>query len=111
MTQPHSHWVLVSPDQRRYSPAFEGAVWIDKETRRVLRIEQRTTTIPREFPFTRAEIALNYAYFRIGGASYLLPAASENIGCMNGSTCTRNVIAFRNYRKFSTESAVTFDKP
>src|SRR5262245_3866466 len=50
VAQPNSHWEMVSPDGRRYSPPFEGSVWIDQETRRVLRIEQRTISMPNDFP-------------------------------------------------------------
>ena len=109
--QPHSHWTMVSPDGRQYRPAYEGAVWIDKDSRRVLRIEQRTTNFPRDFTISRAECKLQYAWARIEQKSYLLPASSENVGCMSGSgACTRNAIEFRNYRKFSTDSNVTFGK-
>lgn len=106
-----SHWTMVAPDQRTYNPAYDGAVWIDKETRRVLRIEQRASAFPRDFPVSRAEAVLQYGYVKVDGKTYLLPASGENIGCMSGSgTCTRNAIAFRNYRKFSAESTVTFGK-
>jgi hypothetical protein len=37
------------------------------------------------------------------------PAKGENLGCFSGSgTCSRNVIEFRNYRKFEAESKVKF---
>jgi hypothetical protein len=111
VAQANSHWTMVSPDDRRYNPAYEGAIWIDKETRRVLRIEQSTSSIPQDFPLSRAETVIEYAFARIEQRSYLLPATSENIGCMRGSgTCSRNAIVFRNYRKFEAESVVTFDK-
>ena len=111
VTAAHSHWTMVAPDDRRFNPAYNGAIWIDKDTRRVLRIEQRTTDLPRDFPVNRAEAILQYGYVKIDGKSYLLPASGENTGCMSGSgACTRNVIAFRNYRKFSAESTVTFGK-
>ena len=101
VAQPASHWVLVSPDQRRYSPAYEGALWIDMETHHVLRIEQRTTSMPQDFPLSRAESILDYGVVRIEQRSYWLPGGSEDIGCMSGSgACTRNVISFRNYRKY-----------
>jgi hypothetical protein len=109
--QPNSHWTLVAPDDRRYSPAYEGALWVDKDTRRVLRIEQRTTAMPRDFPFNRAESTLEYAFVRIEQKTYLLPVASESLACMSGSgACTRNTIAFRNYRKFNVDSSVKFDR-
>jgi hypothetical protein len=111
VAQSNSHWGLVGPDQRRFTPAYEGAIWIDQETGRVLRIEQRTTALPPDFPLKRAESTLEYAFARIGDSTFLLPSVSENIGCMSGSgACTRNDITFRNYRKFSTDSNVKFDK-
>ena len=107
--QARSHWTMVSPDGRRYNPAYRGAIWIDKQTRRVLRIEQRAADFPRDFPLSRAECVLDYGFTRIENASYLLPAGSENIGCMSGSnSCTRNVIQFRNYRKYTADSTIKY---
>jgi hypothetical protein len=111
VAQTNSHWTLVSPDGRNYNPAYEGAIWIDKETRRVLRIEQRATGFPQDYPFSKAETILTYAFVRIDGKPYLLPEGSENLGCSRGSgTCSRNVIEFKNYKKFSAESTVNFGK-
>ena len=111
VAQVHSHWTMVSPDGRRYRPAYEGAVWIDKESRRVLRIEMRTTAFARDFTLSRAESNLQYAWVKIEQKTYLLPSASEDIGCMSGSgACTRNVLEFKNYRKFTAESNITFGK-
>ncbi|MBS1859692.1 MAG: hypothetical protein JST11_30250 [Acidobacteria bacterium] len=109
VAQTTSHWTVVSPDGRRYNPPYEGAIWVDQDTRRVLRIEQRSTSMPPGWPFTGVESALDYGYVRIEAKTYLLPARAENKSCMSGSgACTRNVIEFRNYRKFTTESNVKF---
>jgi hypothetical protein len=109
VAQPNSHWEMVSPDDRHYKPAYEGAVWIDKETRRVLKFEQRTLGMPRDYPLSKAESVLEYAFVKIDQKTYLLPAKGENVGCFSGSgTCKRNVIEFRNYRKFEAESKVKF---
>jgi hypothetical protein len=109
VAQPNSHWTVVSPDDRRYNPAYEGATWIDQDTHRVLRIEQRTSSLPRDWPFKGVEWVLEYGYVTIDQKTYLLPDRAENVGCMSGSgACTRNVIEFRNYRKFTTESNVKF---
>jgi hypothetical protein len=111
VTAEHSHWTMVAPDERKYRPAYDGAIWIDKDTRRVLRIEQRANSFPRDFPVKRAEATLQYGFVKIDGKTYLLPYSGENIGCMSGSgTCTRNAIAFKNYRKFTAESTVSFGK-
>jgi hypothetical protein len=109
VAQPNSHWEMVSPDDRHYKPAYEGAVWIDKETRRVLRFEQRTLGMPRDYPLSKAASVMEYAFVKIDQKTYLLPAKGENVGCFSGSgTCKRNVIEFRNYRKFEAESKVKF---
>jgi len=111
VTAGNSHWELASPDGRRYSTAYEGAIWIDKDTRRVLRIEQSTTGLPLDFPLSKAETILTYGFVKIDNKPYLLPAGSETLGCSRGSgACTRNVIEFKNYKKFTTESTVTFGK-
>jgi len=111
VAQANSHWTMVSPDDRRFNPAYTGSIWIDKESRRVLRIKQVTSTLPPDFPIDSAEAVLEYGFARIDQHSYLLPASGENIGCMRGSgTCSRNVIVFRDYRKFEAESNIKFDK-
>jgi hypothetical protein len=84
---------------------------VDKDTRRVLRIEQRTTALPRDWPLKMAESILEYGYVKIEQKTYLLPNTAENVGCMSGSgACTRNLLEFRNYRKFTAESNVRFEK-
>ncbi len=104
----NSHWTLVAPDGRLYSPAYKGAIWIDKETRRVLRIEQKALSMPDSFPYNRAESILEYGYVQIDGKPFLLPVKGENMACMGGRSCSRNVIDFKNYRKFGAESNISF---
>ena len=107
--QPHSHWTIVSESGRRYKPAYRGAIWVDKETRRVLRIEQRAVDTPRDFEFDKEESSIEYGFVNIEGRPYLLPVESVNLACGRGtSSCSRNVITFRNYRKFTTDSNITF---
>lgn len=109
--QPNSHWEIESQRGDNYFPAYRGAIWVDKETRRVLRIEQKAVDLPRNFAYDNCTSTLVYGYVNIEGKSYLLPIESENIGCLAGTNqCNRNVIDFRNYRKFSSDSNVSFDQ-
>ena len=103
-----SHWVLVSPDKREYTTAFTGSVWIDQETRRVIRIERKTVGLPQDYPLSKAESIINYGYATIDKTSYLLPAGGENVNCANGGSCSRNVLTFTNYRKFGADSNIKF---
>jgi hypothetical protein len=107
----NSHWGIIAQDGRQYQPAYKGSIWVDKETRRVLRIEQQALSFPRDFPYDKAETVIEYGFVKIEGKTYLLPITSENLGCETGTrNCSRNVISFRNYRKFSAETNLTFDK-
>ncbi|HVO97237.1 MAG TPA: hypothetical protein VMT15_04185 [Bryobacteraceae bacterium] len=105
-----SHWRIEAPSQLYY-PAFGGSLWIDKETSRVLRIEQGTLDMPKAFPFDTVETVTDYAFISLAaGQKYLLPADAEVLSCMRGtSLCTRNRLEFRNYRKFGADSTITFD--
>ncbi len=104
-----SHWRVEAPAQLYY-PAFKGSVWIDKQTYRVLRIEQEASNIPILFPFDTVETATDYNYVRLSTPQeYLLPVDAEVLSCVRGSSnCARNRIEFRNYRKFESESSITF---
>ncbi|MGH9630366.1 MAG: hypothetical protein ACRD7E_18795, partial [Bryobacteraceae bacterium] len=106
VNQPNSHWRVVAED-RSYNPAYKGSIWIDKDTSRVLRIEQQSLSLPDDFPFDKVEGVLDYNLVRIEAAAYLLPVRGENLMCQRGTnTCSRNEIHFRNYRKFTAESEI-----
>jgi hypothetical protein len=59
------------------------------------------------------ESTADYDFIRLGGAGpFLLPVEAEVLSCQRGtSICSRNKIEFRNYRKFGSESDVTFEEP
>lgn len=103
----NSHWTLVSENGERFKPAYSGEVLIDKESRRVLRIEQRAEDLPPSFGIQMAEVRIEYAFTRIANGTYLLPVESETTGCRQaGRQCSRNSIRFTNYKRFSVDSRI-----
>ncbi len=109
--QGNSHWSIQSAGQS-YKPEYTGAIWIDKENYRVLRIEMSARNMPKGFPLDTVESAVDYDYVMISADKYLLPVHAEALSCDRGtSDCSRNVIEFRNYRKFGADSSITFDTP
>ena len=109
ITRTQSRWRVESPSQLYY-PAYGGTIWIDRETSRVVRIEQDARKIPPLFPFDTIETTADYDYVRLETQSFLLPVESEVLSCQRASSvCARNKIEFRNYRKFGAESDITFD--
>ena len=106
--QRNSHWD-VHTESEAYSPGYSGAIWIDKASSRVLRIEIAAEKMPRSFPLDTVESAIDYDFVLIGDGKYLLPVHSEALSCRRGTgDCTRNVIEFRNYKKFTAETNITF---
>jgi hypothetical protein len=107
--QANSHWHIEAEGQSD-QPGYTGSIWIDKENYRVLRIELSAQNLPRTFPLDTVESAVDYDYVVIGEGKYLLPVHSEALSCAHGAGgCTRNVIEFRNYKKFAADSNITFD--
>ncbi|MCP5114017.1 MAG: hypothetical protein GY953_24550, partial [bacterium] len=89
-------------------PAFRGAVWIDPETYRVMRLEREARKLPEDYPMNVVEMTVDYGPVTIAGDEYLLVVKAENLACQRDSwRCARNQIEFRNYRQFTTESSVS----
>lgn len=83
---------------------YQGTVWIDVETKRVLRIELAHDNIQPGFPITLAESAIEYDFVTIAGERYLMPVRAEVLlGRDREREYSRNVIEFRNYQKFDTD--------
>jgi hypothetical protein len=85
---------------------YRGRVWIDRETNRVLRLEDISTEIDPGFPITAASKLIDYEWVAINEHEHLLPsrAVVELTARDRGQTeQTRNEILFRGYRKFGTE--------
>ena len=83
---------------------YQGTVWIDAETKRVLRIEQSSEGVPANFAITLSESAVEYDWVKIADQPYLLPVRAEVLlGSDRDRYYTRNVIEFKNYRKFDSD--------
>jgi hypothetical protein len=105
----NSHWT-VSASSQSYVPEYTGSIWVDKENYRVLRIELAARNMPKTFPLDTVESAIDYDFVPIGEGRFLLPVHSEALSCVRGtSSCSRNTIDFRNYKKFTADTTVTFE--
>lgn len=107
---------------------YHGTVFIDEAAHRVLRIEEEVD-VPDGFPVQYARNSGDYEFVDVGGQQYLLPTRSESLSAdlppgyarkirtvgpelaLNQQVRYRNVIEFRDYRKYAAESTLTFDAP
>jgi hypothetical protein len=86
-----------------------GLVYIEPETRRTLRFSEADDGMPPDFPIRETWSSLDYDYAEIGGQKFLLPRRFDmRVTARNEQL--RNVTKFENYRKFSSEATVTFEK-
>ena len=105
--------------------AYHGRIYIDPSSGRVLRL---TTEVdpPSNFPIRETATAIDYGFRAIGVEQYLLPVhaevrmlelpSEEKLSHLRGSdrdlarrgTRYSNIVEFRDYRKFSTDSTLTF---
>jgi hypothetical protein len=101
-------WTIVVGGQALRSE-YSGAVWVEKATGQVRRIEFQADKIPKDFPEDSVEMAVDYESIRLGTSSFLLPVHAANIACRRGtSICSKNEIDFRDYHKYSGESTIVY---
>lgn len=107
----HSSWRIESPGQY-ILPPYEGSVWIDPRSAHALRIEMQAKSIPKAFPRLSVETFVDYDYISLGASEkFLLPVRAKVLSCSRGSNqCERNIIEFRDYHKFVSESTVEFKR-
>ncbi|MDQ4121192.1 MAG: hypothetical protein M3209_07085 [Acidobacteriota bacterium] len=91
---------------------YRGKIWLDRDTSRVLRVEQEATEIPDDFPVRAASREIDYDWVSISEAKYLLPIASDvrlTSRYRDQLYESRNQIRFRNYQKYGTEVKILDD--
>jgi hypothetical protein len=87
---------------------YSGLIYVDKETRRVLRIKMHADDIPSTFPVQMATTQLDYDFSKIGDRDFLLPLVAD-VRMRHDKLVVKNVVEFRLYRKFSADTEIKFD--
>ena len=95
----------LSPS-RRIVAAHHGHIFIDSKGE-VLRIV-REGDMPPGFPIRLTRLVLDYDFSDVAGRLYLLPSQAQ-IELTTDSLQTRNDIWYREYKKFDSDSTITFD--
>ena len=85
-----------------------GLVYVDAETNTVLRLMREAEGLPGNFPIQKASSQVDYDFTSVGGRQFLLPLRAE-VRMLSETGQNRNVVEFRDYRKFSGESSISFD--
>ncbi|HYE73910.1 MAG TPA: hypothetical protein VEF04_11290 [Blastocatellia bacterium] len=85
---------------------YSGSVWVDAETKQVLRIELAAEDLPPSYTGISAENIIDYEMVKLRGldVEVLLPIRAEIVlGDRGRKRYSRNVNVFKFYRKFETD--------
>ena len=109
---PYSTLTLKSGDVPAAQVGSRGRLWVDRETYRVLRLEQIASEIPPDFPIKAASSLIDFDWVTINEQKYLLPLHSDVLLTSlygNELVQSRNDIRFRGYQKFGAELKIIDD--
>jgi hypothetical protein len=109
-----SRMVLKAEGAASVILGYSGAVWIDAETKKVLRIDQALDGLPSSNPVTHSESSVDYDFIKLRGldVDFLLPTRAEFIiADRRQKHYFRNIIHFKFYRKFETDVKIIDDAP
>lgn len=105
--QASSQWTLSFKNTHSLRIAYHGWLWVDPETHYVLKIVQQADNLPPGFPIAFSQTTTEFevtAIRGIEGQSYLLPQRAEVIiQEAQPRSLSRNVIEFRDFRRFTAE--------
>jgi hypothetical protein len=110
--QSRSHFTIASSDAagRVITAGYHGLIYADRETTMVMRYKLECDDIPADYPVKDVKVDVNYDYIDIAGRKYVLPLKTE-LHSRDGKYMSWNEAEFHLYRKFGTESSITFDVP
>lgn len=86
-----------------------GEVYIDPETASTLRFSGGADGLPPNWPIRSTYSVVDYETATVAGQEFLLPKRVDVRVALRESR-VRNLMAFENYRKFTSDVTVTFEK-
>lgn len=109
--QSRSHFTIAAGEaHREITAGYRGLIYADRATNSIMRYKFECEDIPVDFPVKDVRLDVNYDFIEIAGQKYVLPLKTE-VWSRDGRYLTWNEAEFHLYRKFGTESNITFDTP
>lgn len=107
-TQFHISYGGLTAGPNHILAAYYGEVAVDPVSGEIFRVTQHAE-LPAGFPIRESSSSVEYTFAEVAGHKYLLPMRAE-ISMAAGRYKSRNEVDFKDYRKFQTETTITFDK-
>lgn len=105
--QPRSKFTIVYQRTLSNTPGYKGYVYADADTGLILRMTREAENVPPDFPIQKVRQITDYDFIKIGESEFLLPLKSVARSA-DEKLLVKNEVEFRMYRKFGTESTITF---
>jgi hypothetical protein len=96
-------------DEQKVRVGQHGYVYIDAATKMVVRLIAIADDFPEDFDVRKVILNLDYDFTDVGGNRYLLPLHSETT-LWAPPFLHRNETDFLQYRKFSADTTITYDR-
>jgi len=106
----NSQWHVKYENRNSAAIGYRGLIYVDSDTEMVAKITGEAEDIPATVPILQAWTELDYDFVTINANEYLLPLRSATrMGTARFQS--RIEVEFREYRKFGSESKISFDTP
>ena len=106
ISREHSSYTLDYEDEQHIVTAYRGRIYADPDSGVIYHITFEAVGIPSSFPVRSASEILDYGQQTIGDQKYICPLQAKVF--LKSMQNTRNDIEFRAYRKFDTQSELTY---
>ncbi len=106
----NSQWHIKYDQRNSAAAGYKGLIYVDGDMEMLAKVTAETDDIPPKIPILKAWTELDYDFARIGGNQYLLPLRSQT-RMRTAREEYQIEMEFRDYRKFGSESTISFDTP
>jgi len=94
--------------KRTIVAGYHGYIYVDRDLGFVAKIAMECDSIPVDFPVQTVKLDLDYDFTKIGTQDFVLPLKTS-LKSREGKYLSWNEAEFRLYKKFGTETTVTFE--
>jgi hypothetical protein len=106
----HSQWHVKYEHRDNAAIGYRGLLYVDNDTEMVAKITAEAEDIPTTVPILGAWTELDYDFVTINAKEHLLPLRSAT-HLRTPRFQSRIEVEFREYRKFGSESTISFETP
>jgi len=109
-----SFWRMRDRTGHVLTPGFQGQLWLERTTGRLLKIELQPVDLPANFELTSIHTTIDYAPTSLGDAGvFVLPVRSETTVCerWKNSQCPKHVMTFHDCQKFAATTRIVAEGP